>query len=85
MTMKETKNKVNELYNEGKNQAELLVQQFAEGTSNLYKEGKKQINHLDHSICQYTEEASNKIKEKPLTAMLIAGSIGFILSYLLKK
>jgi ElaB/YqjD/DUF883 family membrane-anchored ribosome-binding protein len=53
--------------------------------SKLYKEGKHTINDIEDSICEYSDELVKTIKEKPLTALLIAGGIGFLLSHLLKK
>jgi len=81
----DAKNKAKELYNEGKNKTESLAHQFTEGATNLYEEGKRKVNDLDDSIYEYTEELTKKVKEKPLTSLLIAGGIGYLLSHLLKK
>ncbi|AYK03138.1 hypothetical protein [Legionella sainthelensi] len=79
--MEEPKNKANELYNKGKEK----VESFADEASHLYAEGKMKLTDVEQSVCEQTEELKNKVKENPLVSLLIAGSIGYLLSYLLKK
>ncbi|WP_133137553.1 DUF883 domain-containing protein [Legionella rowbothamii] len=75
----DAKNKYNQLYNEGRKKVESLDHQLTEGVV------KDKIKNLEDSVFEYTEEVLNKVKEKPLTSMLIAGGIGYLLSHLLKK
>lgn len=51
----------------------------------LYKEGVNQINEVENNAKEYSDELLKKIQENPLTSVLIAGGIGFLLSTLLKK
>ncbi|MFT4059112.1 MAG: DUF883 domain-containing protein [Legionella sp.] len=81
----EAKYKANKSFNQQKENTESLAHQIREEAEHLYEEGKKTINDLDDTICNYTEELINKVKEKPLTSLLIAGGIGFLVSHLLKK
>lgn len=68
----------------------------AEAASNLFEEGKKWANEVReegvHRVCQAEEsikECSDqllkKIQENPLTSVLIAGGVGFLLSKILRK
>lgn len=77
----DAKNKANELYDKGKEKAEL----FADEATHLYEEGKRKVTDLEESVCQHTDELISKVKENPLTSLLIAGGIGYLLSHLLKK
>ncbi|MBA2652301.1 MAG: DUF883 family protein [Tatlockia sp.] len=81
----EAKNKGKDLYNEGKNEAESLASHLAESASNLYEEGKKKVNSIEDKVCDYSDELITKVKDQPLTSLLIAGGVGFLLSVLLKK
>lgn len=81
----DAKNKAKKLYKEGIDTAESVAHQITEGAANLYEEGKRKVNDLDDCICEYTDELINKVKEKPLTSLLIAGGIGYLLSHLFKK
>lgn len=81
----EAKNEVMGSYNKLKDNTESLAHQFTEGAENLYEEGKRKINDLNDSVGEYAEQLTNKIKEKPLTSLLIAGGIGYLLSHLLRK
>ena len=80
-----TKNKAKKLYNQGKEESESLAQQITEGSTNLYEKGKRKVTDLENRIDEYTEELTTKVQEKPLTSLLIAAGVGFLLSHLLKK
>lgn len=69
---------------------------FGEVASNLLHEGKKIANELyennakifceaNESLQEYSDEICNKIKANPLSSLLIAGGIGFLLSAILRK
>lgn len=64
----------NQLLNEGKKLA-----------SEIYMDNAKKVSHAQDSMKEYSEDLSKKIKANPLTSLLIAGGIGFILSSLLRK
>lgn len=81
----DVKNKSSELYNELKNKAEATAKQVTGGVSDLYSEGKEHLHHLEHCIGKSSEEFIGTIKKNPISAVLIAGGIGFLLSHLLKK
>lgn len=71
---KNVKDKTEELYNQTK-----------EVAGDLYNEGIKKVNEAQEHLKQYSDELAATIKEKPLTSLLIAGGIGFIIAALLKK
>lgn len=92
----EFKGTVNELYEKGKEaasdaynstkeKAESLTDQVKDTVSDLYDKSKKKINILEDYLDDYSNELVKKVKDKPLTSLLIAGSIGFILSKLWRK
>lgn len=63
-----------ELLNEGKKYAH-----------ELYEEGLNKVNEAEDSVKKYSDELLRKVQENPLTSVLIAGGIGFLLSKILKK
>lgn len=69
---------------EEKDRAESFAHQFTEGAAHLYEEGKRKVCDVEESICDHTDVLISKVKEKPLTSLLIAGGIGFLLLQLLK-
>ncbi|RUR12223.1 hypothetical protein ELY15_05780 [Legionella sp. km772] len=64
----------NELLNESKKLA-----------NELYEDGRTKLNEAEQQLKDYSDLMLRKIQEKPLTSILIAGGIGFLLSKLLKK
>ncbi len=63
-----------ELLNEGKKLAH-----------ELYEEGLDKVGDVQKDAHEYSDELLKKVKENPLSSILIAGGIGFLLSMLLKK
>jgi ElaB/YqjD/DUF883 family membrane-anchored ribosome-binding protein len=53
--------------------------------SEIYEEGLSKVSEAEEQIKEYSELVLKKIKDKPLTSILIAGGVGFLLSKLLKK
>lgn len=64
----------NELLNESKKLA-----------NELYEEGLSKINMAEEQFKEYSDLLLKKIQEKPLTSVLIAGGVGFLLTKLIKK
>ena len=63
-----------ELLNEGKKLA-----------NELYEDGLHKVSEAEASIKEYSDDLLVKVQKNPLTSILIAGGIGFLLSSLLKK
>lgn len=72
-------------YKKGQDEVESLADQLSESASDLYEDALNTMNQFDKAACDYTGELINKVKEKPLTSLVIAGGLGFILYHLLKK
>lgn len=51
----------------------------------LYEDGLNKVNKTEDHIKEYSDEILDKVKQNPLTSVLIAGGIGFLLSTLLRK
>lgn len=51
----------------------------------LYEEGLDKVSGVQKEAQQYSDELVKKVKKNPVTSILIAGGIGFLLSMLLKK
>jgi ElaB/YqjD/DUF883 family membrane-anchored ribosome-binding protein len=51
----------------------------------LYEGGLNRVNDAQDTAKEYSDELVKKVKTNPLTSLLIAGGIGFLLSTLLKK
>ena len=63
-----------QLLNEGKRKA-----------NQLYEEGVHKVNEVEENVKEYSDHLVKKVQENPLTSILIAGGIGFLLSRLMKK
>ncbi|WP_298622317.1 hypothetical protein [uncultured Legionella sp.] len=64
----------NQLLNEGKKLAH-----------ELYEDNLKKVGETQDHLKEYSDELTQKVKENPITSLLIAGGIGFLISSLLKK
>ena len=51
----------------------------------LYEDGVNKVTDVQDNAKAYSDELLDKVKENPLSSLLIAGGIGFLLSRLLKK
>ncbi len=63
-----------DLLNEGKKLA-----------SELYSEGLNKVNEAEETIKTYSDELLKNVQKNPLTSVLIAAGVGFLLSAILKK
>ena len=90
------KNQAKDIYEEGKETladayhttketAELYTDKLKDKVSDLYDEGKQKFNTLEDCVEDYSDELVKKVKDNPITSLLIAGGIGFILSKFLRK
>lgn len=51
----------------------------------LYEEGLNAVNQVEENLKEYSDEILKKVQKNPMTSLLVAGGIGFLLSTLLKK
>ncbi|MBA2649715.1 MAG: DUF883 domain-containing protein [Legionella sp.] len=75
---------VSDAYDAIKDKAEALTEKVSETACDLYNQGKLRYNDLEQSVCEYSDEVIKAIKEKPLSSVLIAAGVGFLISKLLK-
>jgi ElaB/YqjD/DUF883 family membrane-anchored ribosome-binding protein len=71
----EGKDKISDVFQAVKDKTEEITDQVKDTAFHLYKEGRHQVNAIEKTV-----------KERPIPALLIAGSIvGYILYKLLKR
>lgn len=51
----------------------------------LYEDGLHRVNAVEDNIKECSEALLRKVQKNPLSSVLIAGGIGFLLSALLRK
>ena len=68
-----------------KKQADEICESMTDKATKFYAESKKTVADAQESIKEYTDNLVKHVREKPLSSLLIAGGIGFILSSLFKK
>lgn len=64
----------NQLLNEGKKMAH-----------ELYESQAQKVAHVQENIKGYSDEVMVKVKENPMTSVLVAAGVGFLLASLLRK
>lgn len=77
--------KVNEAIEKGEEKTQDFYQQAKVAAGEIYQEGRKIVNETKDYLHTNSDEIINAVREKPLSALLIASGVGFILYNLLKK
>jgi len=62
-----------------------LFEESKKMANELYEEGKSQINNVHETVKEYSTEVCHHVHAKPLTSLLMAAGVGFILAALLRK
>jgi len=62
-----------------------LLNESKKYANEIYEDGMHKVTEAQHTAKEYTDEMVVKVQQNPLTAVLIAAGIGFILSSLLRK
>ena len=62
-----------------------LLEEGRKLANELYEGGLHKVQNAEDSVKEYSDELVKKVKEKPLTSLLIAAGVGYILSTLLRK
>ena len=65
--------------------AETFINEGKKLANELYEEGKTRVGDAEDSIKEYSDQLLTNVQKNPLTAILVAGGVGFLLSLLLKK
>lgn len=81
----EAQDKTSSIYDDLKHKTEAVSQQVKDSVSDFYKEGKKKVNQAEDMFEEYSDTLIKTIKEKPLTSVLVAAGVGYVLSLLCKK
>lgn len=84
-TLDQTKDKVTETYHDVKDKMGSTAERVKEKASDLYEGGKHHLDALESTMEEYSIELIRKVRRHPLSSLLIAGGVGFILSRLMKK
>lgn len=51
----------------------------------IYEANAKKVSEAQDHLKEYTDELCTKVKANPVSALLIAGGVGFLLAALLRK
>ena len=62
-----------------------LLDEGAKWVNEVGEEGLNKVNQAEESLKGYSHQVLKNVQENPLTSVLIAGGIGFLLSLILKK
>lgn len=61
-----------------------LVNESKKYANELYEQGMNKVVETEDTIKEYSDQFLRKVQENPLTSVLIAGGIGYLLSKLMK-
>ena len=84
-TYETTVDQAQNLYEQGVEKAGAAYEQVKESVSDLLDESKKKISEVQGSLHEYSDELTAFVRTKPLTSILIAGGVGFIIAKLFKS
>lgn len=65
--------------------ANALLNESKKYAHNLYDEGLHKVNDAQQNAKVYGDEIVEKVKKNPVTSVLVAAGVGFLLSALLRK
>ena len=68
-----------------KDAVEKQYAKMKQNANELLNEGREKLAETQETFHDYTDDLVKKIQTKPLTSVLIAGGIGFILSSIFRK
>lgn len=62
-----------------------LLNEGEKKASELYNKGLDKMDEMEDCIKEYSDELLKKVQDNPLTSVLVAAGIGFLISSMLKK
>jgi hypothetical protein len=65
--------------------ADKLLKEGKQKAYELYEDGLDKAGEIEERIKKHADRLVEKIQEKPLTCMLIAGGVGYLLAKIMKK
>jgi len=67
------------------NAANDLLKEGKKFASAIYEEGRNQVSGVEDNVKEYSDQILRSVQQNPLTSILVAGGIGFLLSTLIRK
>ncbi|MFC3907664.1 YqjD family protein [Legionella dresdenensis] len=77
--------KVSDVSRQAQQKADDLYHQTKEKAGELYEEGVKRVHEAQDTVKEVCDSLIENVKERPLTSILVAGGVGFILASLLRS
>ena len=74
-----------QLYEQGKKKLNSFYETAKDTAEEWIDKGEKKMNEAQDCLQHSSDELIKTIKANPLTSLLVAGGVGFLLSVLLKK
>ena len=62
-----------------------LLNESKKLANELYEEGIHRVNDYQDNAKEYSDKALEKVRQNPLTSVLVAAGVGFLLSSILRK
>ncbi len=62
-----------------------LLHEGKKFANELYEEGLHKVNEAEDRVKKQSDQLLQKVQENPLTSILIAGGIGFLMAKLMRK
>lgn len=78
------KDKITDTYNETKDKADEMVDQISSTASDLYESGQEHIIQVEEYLEECVSSVAKSVRAKPLTSLMIAGGIGYLIGKLSK-
>ncbi len=75
-------NKASEMVDEAIDASKSVNKVICDAASDMYEQGRSKLNDIESTVMTYSEDAIKTVQEKPLSAILIAAAVGFLLSKL---
>jgi ElaB/YqjD/DUF883 family membrane-anchored ribosome-binding protein len=79
-----SKDKAEDIYDHSKDKAEDMYNQVKDSMHKMYENGKDEVENVQESLEYYSGLLERKIKQKPISSMVIASLIGIGLATLFK-
>lgn len=62
-----------------------LLHESKKFANELYEDGLNKVNEVEDKVKIQSDQLLQKVQQNPLTSVLIAGGIGFLLAKLMRK
>ncbi|MDI9819509.1 MULTISPECIES: hypothetical protein [unclassified Legionella] len=62
-----------------------LLNESKKMANELYEQGRDRVYEAQNNLKGYSNEVATKVQQHPLTSLLVAGGIGFLLSAIFRR